>query len=59
MTSSSPKIPAVIVILLLLAALFAAGVSFGVVQTLLIAAIAISAAMLFAFLAVAWSRQAY
>lgn len=59
MTSPSPMMPAVIVILLLLAALFAAGVSFGFIQTLLIVAIAASAAMLSAFLAVAWSRQGY
>lgn len=59
MTSPSPMMPAVVVILLLLAAFFAAGVSFGFIQTLLIVAIAASAAMLSAFLAVAWSRQGY
>jgi hypothetical protein len=59
MTSPSPMMPAVIVILLLLAAFFAAGLSFGFIQTLLIVAIAASAAMLSAFLAVAWSRQGY
>jgi|ThiBio_1000_plan_1041568.scaffolds.fasta_scaffold52900_2 hypothetical protein len=51
--------PVAIVILLMLAVFFAAGVSFGFVQILLIVAIAMSAAMLYAFLAVAWSRQGY
>jgi hypothetical protein len=59
MTSHSSKLSAAVVILLLLAVFFAAGISFGFVQILLIVAIATSAAMLSAFLAVAWSRQGY
>lgn len=59
MTPHSSMMPVAIVILLTLAAFFAAGVSFGFVQILLIVAIAMSAAMLYAFLAVAWSRQGY
>jgi hypothetical protein len=59
MASTSPGMPAVALVLLLLVAFIAAGVSFGFIQTLLIVAIAASAAMLSAFVVVASSKDAH
>jgi hypothetical protein len=59
MASTSPGMPAVALVLLLLVAFIAAGVSFGFIQTLLIVAIAASADMLSAFVVVASSKDAH
>jgi hypothetical protein len=59
MASTSSALPAVIVALLLLVAFVAAGVSFGVIETLLVVAFVSVAAILSAFVAVAASRNAY
>ena len=59
MTAHSSRMLTAIVVLLLLAAFFATGITLGFIQTLLIVAIVASAAMLSAFLAVAWSRNGY
>ena len=59
MASTSPGMPAAALVLLLLVAFIAAGVSFGFIQTLLIVAIAASAAMLSAFVVVASSKDAH
>ncbi|WP_165899752.1 hypothetical protein [Borborobacter arsenicus] len=56
MFSISPGM-ATAVVLLLLAAFLSAGVVFGFIQILLILALAATAAMHFAFLAVAWSKD--
>ncbi|MCP8896134.1 hypothetical protein KYK29_14480 [Shinella daejeonensis] len=59
MGSISSSTPVAVPILLFVAALVAAGLAFGFVQVILVAAIAASAVMLCAFLAVASSRSGH
>lgn len=59
MASTSPGMPTMAAILLVLAVFIAAGISFGFVQTLLIVAIGASMAMFCAFLVVASSKDAH
>ncbi|KQZ98526.1 hypothetical protein ASD64_16330 [Mesorhizobium sp. Root157] len=59
MASLSSSMIVIIKVLLLLAIFLSAGASFGYMHALLVIAMAASAAMLSAFLAVAWSRDAH